>query len=110
MEVLAIFIAFLLCIVLPVALVAALIFWLVRPRDKTAQPPESPPIFGSRAVLDEFEQLLNKWQSAGQLGQETVAELRTLLAQERSAPIQPIGAPSVSATTEPVAQPPLSVP
>ncbi len=110
MEVLAILVAFLLCIVLPVALVAALIIWLVRPRDKAAQQPESTATFGSRAVLDELEQLLNKWQSAGQLRHETVAELRMLLAQERSGPTRLIGAPSAPTTTEPVAQPPFSAP
>jgi len=105
MEVLAILLAFLLCIVLPVALVVALIIWLLRPRDKAAQPLHPPPATGGGAILDEFEELLSKWQSSGQLGQETIAQLRTLLAQERGAPAQPIGAPAAPVISEPIAPP-----
>jgi len=105
MEVLAILVAFLLCIVLPVTLVVALIVWLLRPRDKAAQLPEPTLTFGSRVILDEFEQLLNKWQSSGQLGEETVAQLRSLLAQERSTPDQLIDTPATAAIREPATPP-----
>jgi hypothetical protein len=105
MEVLAILAAFLLCIVLPVALVVALIVWLLRPRAKAAQQPEQALALGSRVVADEFEQLLNKWQASGQLGEASVVQLRALLAQERGAPAQLIDTPAAPAISEPIAAP-----
>jgi hypothetical protein len=93
-------IAFLFCIVVPLVLVIAVIVWIVR---KISGPSPAPIVASSRAALDELDQLVQRWAAQGRLAGDSVAQMRTLIAEERLAQTQPA---SVPAPFMPSASPP----
>src|SRR5215213_4894403 len=79
-------IVLLFCIVAPIALVIAVIVWIVRKVSGPSPAPAAAPI---RAPLDEFEQLVQRWVAQGRLAREVAAQVQALIAEERFAQVQP---------------------
>ena len=98
METLIGLIAFLLCIVVPIALVVAAIVWIVR---KVSNPSAAsvPSSSLRQESWDEFDGLVMRWVAQGRLSSDVAAQVRGLIAEERPSQTQPADASAPDAPT-----------
>src|SRR4051794_2562153 len=82
LETLIALIAFLLCVVVPIALVIALIVWIVR-KISAGSPAAIPTHSLGQAAFDEFNSLVLRWAAQGRLSSDVAAQVRALIAEER---------------------------
>jgi len=91
-------IAFLLCIVVPIALVVAAIVWIVR---KISNPSAAsvPSSSLHQDSFDQFDGLVMRWVAQGRLSSDVAAQVRGLIAEERPSQTQPADASASVAPT-----------